>query len=190
MTHTALQQQIDIGNMFATYTPDLTKIAAYWGVPRSERREVVTTVIDDVALAIFNGRARPTDMGRYLNGAMRNHLRNRLRAASRRPEVQLEFGLDVKAPADVSDGTEVRPEIAGLIVWLESNLKERDIAQLLDDSTTVVARVRKCRVRARVRGMLAAYIETLDARTARDVERFLRRAGVTPPPAHERGLEQ
>jgi DNA-directed RNA polymerase specialized sigma24 family protein len=54
------------------------------GVPIDERDEVVTTLLDDFVLALFEGEHPPRELTRYLVGALRNRIRNRHRARTRR----------------------------------------------------------------------------------------------------------
>lgn len=70
--------------IFIRFSPFLREQAYRMGVSVDERDEVVTTLLDDFVLALFEGERPPRELTRYLLGALRNRIRNRHRARVRR----------------------------------------------------------------------------------------------------------
>lgn len=211
----AFADPVALRDLFDRHTPRLMVRATYLGIPAGERREVVTSLLDDVALSLIEREIVPPDMNAYLNVALRNRARNDRRnraarhATRERGYVHLasderviaeafsQFGLSVAYPVDDPSERVSRPEISRLATWLAANLSEADVA-LLDGEAVApspgAARVRLHRLRARARAMLARYVATLNGHEHIEVERFLRRAQIlfpdTPAPAAKQKQKQ
>jgi DNA-directed RNA polymerase specialized sigma24 family protein len=69
--------------LFIFYTPLLRDEARRMGLGPGDRRELVMTVLDDVAMRLCESSKVPKDFTRYLVGAVRNAIRSRVRESKR-----------------------------------------------------------------------------------------------------------
>jgi DNA-directed RNA polymerase specialized sigma24 family protein len=68
---------------FLFYSPLLRDEGRRMGLGAGDRREMATTVLDDVAMRLQAADFAPKDLTHYLVGALRNRVRSRLRDANR-----------------------------------------------------------------------------------------------------------
>lgn len=194
----SLDNATGIRELFDRHTPLLLSLARHLGIASEERREVVTTLLDDVVMSMIERPIVLNDMTAYLTTALRNRVRNTHRDRTRSDatkeraytrlvadervvaEALSQFGLSAAYPLDPVE-RESRPEIARLSAWLETQLSRMEMALLAGEPVAPsrnAARVRLSRLRARIRPMIPAYVATLNGCERMEVRRFLRRAGV------------
>lgn len=186
--------------LFARHAPRLVALAGMLGVPRADRKALVDTLLDDVALSLIERDVPPLNLSRYLDAALRNRVRNDRRDNRRRlatdesaylhlatdervvAEAYSQFGLVSAFPEEI-DPPAPRQEIVGLLGWVAAQLTDTDLEVLgggRQGVTKNTARVQLHRLRARMRRMVPAYVATLSGPEHQEVERLLRRAEVLP----------
>jgi DNA-directed RNA polymerase specialized sigma24 family protein len=198
--------------LFIYAAPLLRDQARTMGVPADEADELVMTLLDDFVLHVQDTDAVPTQLARYLVGALRNRVRSRYRQATRRrahderaygehgqsgqrvvAECHSQHGLRAAEPTDV-DPAEAHMQSAieklaaksalalttveaSLMVGLSRHIPLRELAAQAGISYGA-ARVRVHRLRERMVKLAIQHLATLQADERREIERFLRRAGV------------
>lgn len=194
MVETALVEK-----MFSEHKALLMRIAGKYA-DRVDDEETVTTLLDDVALQLLDGRLAPSNLRGYLATALRNQIKNQWRDNRRRQDTReagytrlegtgeqivanahSQFGLLAALPE--AEDVEIRPEIAHLAAWLLRQLRAGEKTAIepqesIGHGRPVAARVALHRLRARVRKLIPHYLATLDETEASEVRRFLRRANV------------
>ena len=221
-------EQRALRQLFIYAVPLLRDQARRMGVPADEADELVTTLLDDFVLHVQDTELVPTQLARYLVGALRNRVRSKYRQATRRrahderaygehgesaqrvvAECHSEYGLRAAEPSD-AEASEVHMRSAieklaaksalalttveaGLMIGLSRCMPMRELAAQAGISYGA-ARVRVHRLRERMVKLAIQHLASLQADERREIERFLRRAGVcigpgermTPGPAAAR----
>ena len=193
--------------LFVFYSPLLRDEARRMGLGPGDRREIVTTVLDDVLMRLQASNAVPVDFAQYLVVALRNRVRSGLRQSRRSGEASLNaafagemviaechsaYGLQAARPADADDEQSLPLAIrklaefsaqalstvdGSLMVGLGRLIPLRDLAAQ-EGITYGAARVRVHRLRERFRKLAVQHLSTLEPAERRELERFFRRAGV------------
>ena len=144
---------------FDWYSPLLRDQARKIGVPEGERAELVTTVLDDVAMYLLECEEPPRELARYLVGALRNRARSRHRDSQRHTiteerayadmgdgrervvaESHSEYGLRTTRPMHDQDGAALRAGVARLAARSAQLLTEGELTLLIGVSNHVPMR--------------------------------------------------
>lgn len=136
--------------LFIFYSPLLRDEARRMGLGPGDRREMVTTVLDDVVMRLQASSAVPANFIRYLVVALRNRVRDGVRQ-SRRSAVRSEdalsmsgpsgqrvvaechsaYGLRTSQPADADDVQSLRLSIWKLAVFSAKALSAQDASLMM-----------------------------------------------------------
>ena len=144
---------------FDWYSPLLRDQARKVGVPEGERAELVTTVLDDVAMHLLQCDEPPRELARYLVGALRNRARSRHRDGHRRAateeraytdsvggrervvaESHSEYGIRTSRPIDDDEHAGLRAAVAKIAARSAQALTEGELTLLIGVSNHVPMR--------------------------------------------------
>ena len=120
------------------------------GLGAGDRREMATTVLDDVAMRLQAADFVPKDLTHYLVGALRNRVRSRLRDANRAhahreraysaldstgelvvAECHSSYGLHIAEASDDDSRQELDPAIRNLAEYSAQSLSEVELTLMI-----------------------------------------------------------
>ena len=139
-----------IRDFYLIYAPLLRDQARRMSIGPADRGELVTTLLDDVALYLMEHRATPRHLTRYLVASLRNRARNWHRDTHRRiarresaytesrwsgeqvvAECHSEYGMQLSGGIGFSDAAPIRSPIAGLAAKCASQLSREEMAMMI-----------------------------------------------------------
>ena len=198
---------------YVRFTPILHRAAAQIGVDAGDRSALVSDTLATVLLALRKPAAVvPRTLMAYAIGALRHAHLKATRERQREEQLERELHREQLAQpshadeeSDAVDDTgraptryarvlrllsiEIRDlttaEERDILAWLADYVPQREIARWLG-TTHGAMRVRVHRLRERLRRDAQRFGTTLEPAERRELDRFLRRAGVTPPSTQTR----
>jgi RNA polymerase sigma factor (sigma-70 family) len=137
-------------DFFLLYAPLLRDQARKMSIPSGECRQLVETLLDDVAIHLSEVDVPPRELAGYLVTALRNRARNRHRNEKRHravdesaygeygdsperivAECHSEYGMRIAQPTDADDDVELRSAIAKLADKSASELSQQEITMMV-----------------------------------------------------------
>jgi len=174
-----------VAAFITTYTPLLRAQGLASGVDRSEVDTVVLGFLDEIVLALMDGRPSPHDIGGYLTVSFKRHVARldtvRKREQSRAADIAIELSeashqdcsLAIRNLCTLAAKrlSQADKQLAGFMGF---HAAPRDVARWLGISHSA-AKVRMHRARERIRAAMLAVLPTLSSADRRKIEMILER---------------